>query len=971
MNDLPTTEDITTTIDENRYSRRMAGITLQGSDIDGDDLTYSVVSDASNGTTSISGETLTYTATQDWNGTETITYKANDGTGDSNTSSITITVTPVNDVPVVVTAGDDSSTDLSMSFDGSDYLSFDFDYSTYDIVSSNSEGNSPATAHGLASNSISMWVYFNDFSNATLLDKASLNNSANGVPAQFSIKVDNGNLKATSAGGWNSDIETISYATSNLSTGTWYHIAWVNEFGMDGNSQGGSGSGQQNNTSQGHRLYINGTFVGSHYNSGAQVLIDQGAKIGQDYSNGNDFNGYMDGFALFDEDITASEVSEIYNQGRNYDLRQNTGNYDSKSDLRLFFDFSTTTDSKLDDRVGNSNQDATITGATIDAGASSFTLDEDSSINIILDATDVEEDEITYAIDSSPTNGTANISGNRVTYTPDSNYFGSDSFDWTASDGNLTSTAGTVTLTITAVEDSPTTEDVSASTDEDTAVDITLDGTDPDTEDTLTYSIVATNDGSVTVSGSTATYTPDANWNGTDTFTYKLNDGDEDSNTSTVTITVAAVNDGPTSSDEGISLDEDGSVRTGFSSTDVEGDTITLYEIVSQPSNGTASIDMSNAQPGLYTPDANYYGTDSFTYRASDGTDWGNTATATVTINSVDDDPTTSDVSASTDEDTAVDITLDGTDPDTEDTLTYSIVSDVSNGTTSLSGSTVTYTPSSGFAGNDTFTYNLNDGDEDSNTSTVTITVNEENNTSLEFDGVDDRLYIDFDTSNTEDSSVLDDAILGTTSLTVQAWVKPDAYENNKYILSKGTNSNWMARAFGLKGPYLDESGWNNKWLFEMNWGNGEKYLPSTSDATLGEWHHLVATYDGSTMKLYVNGTLENSLSISGTVANSDVEEKAFWLGGQAGGDYHWDGTLDEVAIWGSVLTATEIQTLYNNGDGIDARGTQPANMELYFNFEDNNAEDKADDGGSPTAGTNDGSLLQFPPSFSTDTPND
>ena len=180
-----------------------------------------------------------------------------------------------------------------------------------------------------------------------------------------------------------------------------------------------------------------------------------------------------------------------------------------------------------------------------------------------------------------------------------------------------------------------------------------------------------------------------------------------------------------------------------------------------------------------------------------------------------------------------------------------------------------------------------------------------------------------------------------------------------------------MARAFGLKGPYLDESGWNNKWLFEMNWGNGEKYLPSTSDATLGEWHHLVATYDGSTMKLYVNGTLENSLSISGTVANSDVEEKAFWLGGQAGGDYHWDGTLDEVAIWGSVLTATEIQTLYNNGDGIDARGTQPANMELYFNFEDNNAEDKADDGGSPTAGTNDGSLLQFPPSFSTDTPND
>ena len=100
INDAPTTNDIATTIDENRTAR-IVGITLDGSDVDGDALTYSVVTDASNGTTSISGATLTYTANQDWNGVETFTYKANDGTVDSNTSTITVTVTAVNDAPTI------------------------------------------------------------------------------------------------------------------------------------------------------------------------------------------------------------------------------------------------------------------------------------------------------------------------------------------------------------------------------------------------------------------------------------------------------------------------------------------------------------------------------------------------------------------------------------------------------------------------------------------------------------------------------------------------------------------------------------------------------------------------------------------------------------------------------------------------------------------------------------------------------
>ena len=85
--------------------------------MDEDDLTYSVVSGPSNGTASISGATLTYEANQDYNGTETITYKANDGSLDSNTSTITITITPVNDTPVV---GGEAENYYSMKFTGND-----------------------------------------------------------------------------------------------------------------------------------------------------------------------------------------------------------------------------------------------------------------------------------------------------------------------------------------------------------------------------------------------------------------------------------------------------------------------------------------------------------------------------------------------------------------------------------------------------------------------------------------------------------------------------------------------------------------------------------------------------------------------------------------------------------------------------------------------------------------------------------
>ena len=96
MNDAPVSEDISVTTSEDTSKE----ITLKATDTEGSDLTYSIVSEPTNGTVTVSGSTATYTPSDDYNGSDSFTYKANDGTDDSNTATVSITITAVNDTPV-------------------------------------------------------------------------------------------------------------------------------------------------------------------------------------------------------------------------------------------------------------------------------------------------------------------------------------------------------------------------------------------------------------------------------------------------------------------------------------------------------------------------------------------------------------------------------------------------------------------------------------------------------------------------------------------------------------------------------------------------------------------------------------------------------------------------------------------------------------------------------------------------------
>ena len=156
-----------------------------------------------------------------------------------------------------------------------------------------------------------------------------------------------------------------------------------------------------------------------------------------------------------------------------------------------------------------------------------------------LTGSDIDEDSLTFSIGEA-TNGTVSLDGAVVTYTPNANFNGTDSFTYTANDGTTDSAEATITVTVSAVNDIPTVADVAVSTTEDTSVEMTLTGSDID-EDSLTFSIGEATNGTVSLDGAVVTYTPNANFNGTDSFTYTANDGTTDSAEATITVTVTAV----------------------------------------------------------------------------------------------------------------------------------------------------------------------------------------------------------------------------------------------------------------------------------------------------------------------------------------------------------------------------------------------------------------------------------------------
>jgi len=355
-----------------------------------------------------------------------------------------------------------------------------------------------------------------------------------------------------------------------------------------------------------------------------------------------------------------------------------------------------------------------------------------SLVSLIANDTDGDGDVLTAVAGTFATaqGGSVTIAADgSYVYTPATNFSGTDSFTYTVTDGALTDT-GTVTLTVTAVNDVPAAGTDTASTAEDTPVVIDVLANDSDAEgDPLTVTAATATNGSVTIDPVTGalTYTPNANFSGSDTISYTVSDGAGGTSIGTVAVTVSPVADAPVAVDDAVTVTED----TPFSSvvsliandTDDDGDTLAAVAGTFATTQG-GSVTIAADGSYVYTPAVNFSGTDSFTYTVTDGA-LTDTGTVTLTVTAVNDVPVAGADTASTAEDTPIVINVLANDSDVDgDPLTVTAAS-ATNGVVTIDPVTgaLTYTPNANFNGSDTISYTLSDGNGGTAAGTVAVAV--------------------------------------------------------------------------------------------------------------------------------------------------------------------------------------------------------------------------------------------------------
>ena len=183
----------------------------------------------------------------------------------------------------------------------------------------------------------------------------------------------------------------------------------------------------------------------------------------------------------------------------------------------------------------------------------------------------------------------------------------------------------------------PTANASSFSTAEDTPYAGGVSGGD-DESDPLTFEVVDQPAHGVVVMEADGSflYSPHENYSGPDSFTFKANDGQADSEPATVSITVTAVNAAPTADELSLSTDEDVAVAAQVSGQDDESDPLT-FEVVDQPAHGVVVMEADGSF--IYTPAEDYFGPDSFTFKAHDGQADSAAATVSLTVRAVNEAP--------------------------------------------------------------------------------------------------------------------------------------------------------------------------------------------------------------------------------------------------------------------------------------------------------------------------------------------
>ncbi|MDF2630073.1 MAG: putative Ig protein, partial [Symbiobacteriaceae bacterium] len=604
-----------------------------------------------------------------------------------------------------------------------------------------------------------------------------------------------------------------------------------------------------------------------------------------------------------------------------------------------------------------------IAGAAPAAQAKSLTTNEDTPVTVTFTATDTDSTSLSFQ-PGTPSHGTlgplsapscSTVSGTTTcnataTYTPASNYSGSDTITYTASDGTFSSGSANISVTVTPVNDGPSAAPTSASTPEDTPVAVTLTATDIDSA-ALTFAIATppTNGtldpvgaancstaGGLTTCTAQVTYRPGANYTGSDTFTFTASDGGLTSTAATATVTMSADNDRPVAQGASPSTQEDTPVVITLSASDVDSSALT-FNLGTAPSHGSLGsiTDLACAANTCtakvtYAPDQNYNGPDSFTFTANDGALTSTAATVNLTVTPVNDGPVANNVTATGNEDTNITVTLTASDVDST-TLTFDVASGPSSGSVgtpsvavctpagagATCSATITYTPGANYVGNASFTYTASDAGATSTPATATITVN----------GVNDEPAAQPVTKSTAKNSPVVVTLTATD---------PDG-ENLIFGLptgpDHGTTSNWTATDCQVANgtstctvsfTYTPAANFVGSDTFSYM-VNDPSSTTDTETITISVNDNNAAPDLGTIGNQNVNEGAELRLTLSATDSDLPTQTLTYSVSGAPGAD-----------IAGNVLTWTPTETqdgTYNRAPELTAIGTKSVSEGSQLTF--------------------------------------
>ncbi|MBW2466555.1 MAG: tandem-95 repeat protein, partial [Deltaproteobacteria bacterium] len=293
----------------------------------------------------------------------------------------------------------------------------------------------------------------------------------------------------------------------------------------------------------------------------------------------------------------------------------------------------------IDGNGGSSAATVSITVNPVNDPPEAFNTSASTGINtpveIMLEASDMDDDPLNYIIVDSRAGLSGTISGddgdNRITYTPAPDFSGYDTVTFKVYDGTAESNTATVTITV-GINEPPAAEPQIITVWEDTAVSIILTGSDPN-NDPLTYNVLSDPvNGQLTGTPPDLNYIPSPDYHGSDTFGFVVSDGQLTSNLAVVTITVSPVNDPPAARNDLAATADASPITTGnvlANDTDIEGDILTIVSFT-QPEHGSVVDNGDNTF--TYTPEYLYSGLDSFNYTVTDGNGATGTAQVLVTV---------------------------------------------------------------------------------------------------------------------------------------------------------------------------------------------------------------------------------------------------------------------------------------------------------------------------------------------------